>query len=90
MKIKKQTNITEANYKPAMQSMHSFINLVNLDSPGARAEPVSNADLAVWYSSSFMHAMLHIKTAEKGKSIGKIPSTKTIIESMKFNLRSHQ
>lgn len=46
------------NYIPAMRSSHSLIKLANLDSSVAKDAPASNAALAVWYSSSFMHAIL--------------------------------
>lgn len=41
-----------------MRSLHSLINLINLESSGAKEAPVSNAVLAVWNSSSLIQAML--------------------------------
>lgn len=48
-----------------MSSSHSFIILANLDSPGAKEAPSSKAAFAVWYSSSFMQAILWRKQNEE-------------------------
>lgn len=44
---------------PAIRWSHSLINLPNLESPDSKDAPISKAVLAVWYSSSLMHAMLY-------------------------------
>lgn len=50
-----------------MSSSHSLINLTNLDLSAANEAPVSKAVLAVWYSSSFMHALLQQKKQKKSQ-----------------------
>jgi hypothetical protein len=57
--------LEKENYIPAMHSSHSLIKLVNLDSPGAKDAPTSNAALAVWYSSSFIHAILQQRECQR-------------------------
>lgn len=43
---------------PAISSSHSLINLANLESPCTKEAPASSAAFAVWYSSSFIQAVL--------------------------------
>ena len=55
-----------------MSLSHSSINLTNLDLSAANEAPVSKAVLAVWYSSSLMHALLQKrKKIINGKQIKK-------------------
>lgn len=51
-----------------MSLSHSLIKLTNLELSGDNEAPVSRAALAVWYSSSFMHAVLQLKQQIKIKS----------------------